>query len=74
MKAAPGARAEAPLSLEITQDLLRLGRARQAGLAGMIRLAEDSDRLFGADACVLLLGTEGATDPENYARIVGGAG
>jgi diaminopropionate ammonia-lyase len=50
------------------------GETGAAGLAGMIRLAEDSDPLFGADACVLLLGTEGATDPQNYARIVGGAG
>jgi diaminopropionate ammonia-lyase len=50
------------------------GETGAAGLAGLLRLAEEPARPWDADACVLLLNTEGATDPQNYVRIVGGAG
>ena len=58
----------------LAADGVVAGETGAAGLAGMLRLAEEADPLWDPDACVLLLATEGATDPENYARIVGGAG
>ena len=58
----------------LATDGVVAGETGAAGLAGMLRLAEETDPLWDPDACVLLLATEGATDPENYARIVGGAG
>ena len=54
-------------------DGLVAGETGAAGLAGMLRLAEEADPVWDPGACVLLLVTEGATDPENYARIVGTA-
>jgi diaminopropionate ammonia-lyase len=57
----------------LAADGVVAGETGAAGLAGMLRLAGEADRLWDADACVLLLATEGATDPENYERIVGGA-
>lgn len=49
------------------------GETGAAGLTGMLRLAEERERLWSPDACILLLVTEGATDPENYRRLVGRA-
>lgn len=53
------------------------GESGAAGLAGLSALARDQaarDRIeLGADARVLLFGTEGATDSEIYERIVGRA-
>jgi len=51
------------------------GESAVAGLAGLVIAAGDPDartRLgLSADSVVLLVGTEGATDPEVYRRIVG---
>jgi diaminopropionate ammonia-lyase len=51
------------------------GESAVAGLAGLVRVAEDPEcraRLaLGASSTVLLFGTEGATDPAVYRRIVG---
>jgi diaminopropionate ammonia-lyase len=51
------------------------GESAVAGLAGLLLAAGDPDaraRLgLSADSIVLLFGTEGATDPEVYRRIVG---
>src|SRR6202042_1862041 len=51
------------------------GESAVAGLAGLLLAAGDPDarvRLgLSADSVVLLFGTEGATDPEVYRRIVG---
>lgn len=57
----------------LAADGIVAGETGAAGLAGMLRLAEEPEPLFGPDACVLLLATEGATDPENYESIVGRA-
>ena len=57
----------------LAADGIVAGETGAAGLAGALRLAEEADRVWEPNACVLLLATEGATDPENYARIVGGA-
>ena len=51
------------------------GESAVAGLAGLLLAAGDPDaraRLgLSPDSVVLLFGTEGATDPEVYRRIVG---
>jgi diaminopropionate ammonia-lyase len=51
------------------------GESGVAGLAGLLLAAGDPDartRLcLSGDSVVLLFGTEGATDPEVYRRIVG---
>jgi diaminopropionate ammonia-lyase len=51
------------------------GETGAAGLAGMLRLADDGvpsgRRVLGAETRLLLICTEGATDPENYARLTG---
>jgi diaminopropionate ammonia-lyase len=52
------------------------GETGAAGLAGMLRLADDGlpsgAPVLDDDTRVLLICTEGATDPENYARLTGG--
>ena len=54
------------------------GESAVAGLAGLLALCKDAGtarRLgLGADARVLLIGTEGDTDPELYTEIVGESG
>jgi diaminopropionate ammonia-lyase len=57
----------------LAADGVVAGETGAAGLAGLLRLAEETERPWDAGACVLLVATEGATDPENYARIVDGA-
>jgi diaminopropionate ammonia-lyase len=54
------------------------GESGAAGLAGLLalqggaRTASAGDRLhLDTSACVLIFNTEGATDPEAYARITG---
>jgi diaminopropionate ammonia-lyase len=51
------------------------GESAVAGLAGFLLAAADPlalDRLgLGGDSVVLAFGTEGATDPDIYRRIVG---
>ena len=46
-----------------------------AGLAGLLGAAGDADARAGLalepESRVMLFGTEGATDPDTYARIVG---
>jgi len=58
-------------------DPVVAGESAVAGLAGLILAATDAgsrNRLgLGPDSTVLLFGTEGATDPEMYQRIVGRA-
>jgi diaminopropionate ammonia-lyase len=53
------------------------GESAVAGLAALLLAAADpaSRAMLGldADSRVLLFGTEGATDPETYARLVGAA-
>jgi diaminopropionate ammonia-lyase len=53
------------------------GESGAAGLAGLVALVDDHAQLarqlgFGEDAVVLLVNTEGATDPEAYDRVVAG--
>ena len=52
------------------------GESAVAGLAGLLAVAGDEESRqtlqLGGDSRVLLFGTEGATDPENHARITGG--
>ena len=51
------------------------GESGAAGLAGLLALGEDdasrAAARLGPDAVVLLVNTEGATDPENFAQQVG---
>lgn len=51
------------------------GESGAAGLAGLLALADHQPARhalgLGPDARVLLLNTEGATDPDNYRRLVG---
>lgn len=51
------------------------GESGGVGLAGLIRIASDPDARaairLGADARVLVINTEGATDPERYAELTG---
>jgi diaminopropionate ammonia-lyase len=53
------------------------GESGAAGLAGLLAVADGGDRadreLLGLTpgACVLVLNTEGATDPRNYRKVVG---
>ncbi|HNU07152.1 MAG TPA: hypothetical protein PKO33_05245, partial [Pyrinomonadaceae bacterium] len=54
------------------------GESGASGLAGLLALCEDESlaeakRLVGvgSDARILLISTEGDTDPENYRKIVG---
>ena len=69
---------------ERAQEAMRLlaaegvvsGESGAAGLAGLLAVRDDHPATAGAlgldaDASVLLLNTEGATDPEAYQRIVG---
>lgn len=84
----PGADAFMTITDEAAADAMRLladcrfgdqpvvaGESAVAGLAGLIRVAEDPEwraRLaLGASSTVLLFGTEGATDPAVYRQIVG---
>jgi diaminopropionate ammonia-lyase len=53
------------------------GESGAAGLAGLVALVDDHPQQARAlgldgDAVVLLVNTEGATDPEAYARVVSG--
>jgi diaminopropionate ammonia-lyase len=82
-----GAAAFMAVSDESAVDAMRLlarrdpavvaGESAVAGLAALLLAARDpvSRAMLGldADSRVLLFGTEGATDPETYARLVGGA-
>lgn len=54
---------------------LDVGETGAAALAGLLAVAEDhrSDLPLPADATVLLLATEGVTDPDNFRSIVGRA-
>jgi diaminopropionate ammonia-lyase len=53
------------------------GESGAAGLGGLLAVAEegtDEDRVAAGlvpGACVLVINTEGATDPENYLAVVG---
>jgi diaminopropionate ammonia-lyase len=53
------------------------GESGAAGLGGLLALADDSALSstltppLGPDACVLLVNTEGATDPANYDAVLG---
>ena len=55
------------------------GESGAAALGGLLALAQhgtDEERSragLGEDACVLIVNTEGATDPTNYERVVGRA-
>jgi diaminopropionate ammonia-lyase len=62
----------------LAEDGIVAGETGAASLAGMLRLVADDAGMdagsavgLGAEASVLLLCTEGATDPEAYRRIVG---
>ncbi|HEU4978294.1 MAG TPA: diaminopropionate ammonia-lyase [Solirubrobacteraceae bacterium] len=56
----------------LAQDGIVAGETGAAGLAGMRCLAEQGDPApLGPEARVLLIVTEGATDPEAYARLLG---
>ena len=53
------------------------GESGAAGLAGLVALADEHPQVarrlgLDSDAVVLLVNTEGATDPEAYARVVSG--
>ncbi len=56
-------------------DPVVAGESAVAGLAGLLLASAEADareRLaLGRDSTVLVFGTEGATDPDVYARIVG---
>ncbi|MUH53143.1 MAG: diaminopropionate ammonia-lyase [Actinobacteria bacterium] len=67
---------------DIAFDTMRLladcgivaGESGAAGLAGLLAITDESERsLMGlhSDATVLVINTEGATDPDNYKRVVG---
>jgi len=49
------------------------GESGGVGLAGLIRAAADNKAVLGLDgkSRVLLINTEGATDPHRYAELVG---
>lgn len=52
------------------------GESGAAGLAGLLALVDSgTSRVAGLtpDSCVLVVNTEGATDPENYRRVVASA-
>ena len=55
----------------LAADGIAAGETGAAGLAGMTLLADEHPSILDPSACVLLLATEGPTDPENYRRIVG---
>jgi len=62
----------------LARDHIVAGETGAAGLAGMLAVAQDPDTAPGREAlqlgpgsCVLLLCTEGATDPEAYRRLTG---
>jgi len=59
----------------LAQHGLVIGESGVAGLAGLLLAASDAAARatlgLAADSRVLLFGTEGATDPELYARLVG---
>jgi diaminopropionate ammonia-lyase len=64
-------------AMAATRDLARAGivagETGAAGLAGLVALAEAApDIVARAGRTALLLCTEGATDPDAYARIVNG--
>jgi diaminopropionate ammonia-lyase len=53
----------------LAADGIVAGETGAAGLAGLLALA-DAGTPVPPEACVLLLVTEGATDPDNYRRLV----
>jgi len=62
----------------LSSEGLRIGESGVAGAAALMALFEDPtlapvrDALrLGADSTVLLIGTEGVTDPDGYERVVG---
>ena len=69
-------RAEEGMRLLASEGIVA-GETGAAGLGGLLLMLErpaDGAKLnLGQDARVLLISTEGATDPENYERIVSGA-
>lgn len=76
--AVPDARVPEAMRL-LAQDGIVAGETGAGGLAGMLALTEDPQtrparRALGLDgsARVLLLCTEGATDPEGYERLIAG--
>ena len=75
--AVPDARAEEAMRL-LARDGIISGESGAAGLAGVLESLTGAEAqryrsLLGADgnSALLLISTEGATDPEAYARIVG---
>ncbi len=75
--AVPDERVPAAMRL-LARDGILAGETGAAGLAGMLALVEDSsleaaqaDAGLGPGTSVLLLCTEGATDPDAYRRLVG---
>jgi diaminopropionate ammonia-lyase len=77
--AVPDARVPEAMRL-LAADGIVAGETGAGGLAGMLSLAQDPGLLqarevlgLSADSRVLLLCTEGATDPEAYARLTAGA-
>lgn len=75
--AVPDSRAEEAMRL-LAQDGVESGESGAAGLAGLLALcsgprASEHRAALGinGNSSVLILSTEGATDPQNYARIVG---
>jgi diaminopropionate ammonia-lyase len=57
----------------LAADGIVAGETGAAGLAGLLQLEEAGSELLAPAVRVLLLVTEGATDPEAYRRIVGDA-
>jgi diaminopropionate ammonia-lyase len=60
----------------LAAENVRAGETGAAGVAALLALADASEGTraalgLGPDACVLLISTEGPTDPASYARIVG---
>lgn len=75
--AVPDARAEEAMRL-LARDGIVSGESGAAGLAGVLEALTGADALryralLGVDetSALLLISTEGATDPESYAQIVG---
>jgi diaminopropionate ammonia-lyase len=79
--AVPDARVPEAMCL-LADDGMVAGETAAAGLAGMVALFEERETAgsawrelgLGAAASVLVLCTEGATDPEAYERLIAGAG
>jgi len=73
LAAVPDARAEHAMRL-LAAAQIEAGETGSAALAGALAVADSADRDaigFTSSATVLLLCTEGVTDPVNYEKIVG---